>query len=115
MAIRQFLDFVIISTADSAIFAESRNSPPLWVIDRRLFAGQPSLSTISRTTFRTTIITVALSGARYPGTNLSGDVEITVSVFPGNENEAANQAVTLTTAFGNASFDWAFEPIDTDP
>src|SRR5262249_1717661 len=62
MAIKQFLDFVMVSSADSVTFAESNNSPPLWVIDRRLFAGQPSSSISSGTRFHTTITTIALTG-----------------------------------------------------
>jgi len=115
MAIKRFLDFIVISSVDSVSFAESEGSPPLWVIDRTLFAGQPSLSVATRTRLRVTITTVVLTGARYPGTNLPADVSIEISLFPGDENQSASQEVSLKLAFGNASFDWAFEPIDTDP
>src|SRR5262245_48899587 len=113
MDIRRFLDFVVISSADSVSFAESEDSPPLWVVDRQLFAGQPSLSIATRTRVRATITRVLLSGARYPGTNLSADFSIEISLFPGDENQSASQDVTLALTFGNASFDWEFAPIDT--
>jgi PLD-like domain len=115
MAITRFLDFIVISSADTVSFAEFEGSSPLWVIDRKLFAGQPSLSVATRTRGRTTTTTIVLTGARYPGTNLSGDFSIEISLFPGDENQSPSQDVTLTLAFGNASFDWEFEPIDTDP
>jgi hypothetical protein len=52
MDVRRFLDFVVISSADNVSFAESEGSPPLWVVDRQRFAGQPSLSVATRTRVR---------------------------------------------------------------
>jgi hypothetical protein len=115
METRRFLDFVVISSADSLSIGESETSRPLWTIERRLFAGQPLLSITTRTTVRTTITTIVLSGARYPGTNLSADFSIEITAFPGDQNQSASQDITLGLAFGNASFEWEYAPIDTDP
>jgi len=115
MDTRAFLDFVVISSADSVSFAESEGSPPLWVIDRKLFAGEPSLSVETRTKFRTTITGIVLTRARYPGTNLPADFSIEISLFPEDQNQSATQDVTLGLAFGNASFEWEYAPIETDP
>src|SRR5215469_3741818 len=114
MDTRAFLDFVVISSADSVSFAESEGSPPLWVIDRKLFAGEPSLSVETRTKFRTTITSIVLTRARYPGTNLPADFSIEISLFPEDQNQSATQDVTLGLAFGNASFEWEYAPIETD-
>jgi hypothetical protein len=41
MDVRRFLDFVVASSADRVMFAESEGGAPLWVIDTKLLAGQP--------------------------------------------------------------------------
>src|SRR5262245_3311589 len=115
MGVIQFLDFIVDSSADSIVFAEFEGGPPLWVIDTRLFAGQPSLSIKRRTRVRATVTSIVLSGARYPGTTLPADFSIEIIEAPGDENQSASQEVTLGLAFGNASFDWSFAPVDTDP
>ena len=115
MALQRFLDFVAISSVDSVSFAESEGSPPLWVIDTKLFADQPSLTVRTQTRLHATITSISLTGARYPGTNLAADFSIEISQFPGDQNQSASQEVSLKLVFSNASFDWGFEPIDTDP
>src|SRR5262249_40389724 len=115
MGATRFLDFVVDSSIDSIAFAEFEGGPPLWVIDTKLFAGQPSLSINTRTRVRATVTRIVLSGARYPGTTLPADLSIEIIEAPGDENQSASQEVTLELAFGNASFDWSFAPIDTDP
>src|SRR5262245_61213875 len=115
MATRAFLGFVVISSAQSVSFSESESSPALWVIDTTLFAGQPSLSVKTTTRRRATITSIALTSARYPGTNLPADLSLEITESPGGENQSASQDVSLKLVFGNASFDWQFEPIDTDP
>jgi hypothetical protein len=42
MAVQGFLGrFVMVSFPGKVLFAESEQSPPLWVIDATFFAGQP--------------------------------------------------------------------------
>jgi hypothetical protein len=84
MALQPFLDFVVLSSADSVSFAESQGSPPLWVIDRKLCAGHPSLSVGTQTRLHATRTSIVLTGARYPGTNLPADFSIEISQFPGD-------------------------------
>ena len=112
---QRFLDFVVIYSTGSLTFAESEGGPPLWVIDRTTFSGQPSLNIKTQKILKQTTTTFVLSNAVYPGTNLPADLSIDITESPGDEFEPPEQTVDLSLALGNASFHWEFRPVFSDP
>ena len=117
MPTEQFLDFFLVFSNDVCTFVEFEGGPALWVIDAGLFAGQPLLTVTTRTFQHGTVknTSVVLSGARYPGTALPGDLSVEITFFEGDENRSQSQSVSFKPNFGNAEFGWEFDPIDTDP
>jgi hypothetical protein len=73
MATGSFDGFDVDVSNQQVVFSET-GGPPRWIIDTTLFAGQPSLSvkrTESTKAVQVTILTITLSGPRYPGTQVS--------------------------------------------
>jgi hypothetical protein len=73
MATGSFDGFDVDVSNQQVVFSET-GGPPRWIIDTTLFAGQPSLSvkrTESMKAVQVTILTITLSGPRYPGTQVS--------------------------------------------
>jgi hypothetical protein len=125
MSIDRFPGFVVVTSGGRVVFALSETSPPLWVIDTALLAGTPTLSIkrvgtpglvptaapelvppgpagkiISRHS-----LNIALSNARYPGTNIAADLSMLIIEVITQDETTFD--VSLNFMFGNAAFSWA--------
>lgn len=107
MATDSFDGFDVDVSAHQVVFSDS-TGPPRWVIDTALLAGQPSLSAkrtrSTRSAVQITTLTITLTGSRYPGTQLVGDLTISIREIDGDGGTTT--IVHLTLSFGNAAFNW---------
>jgi hypothetical protein len=92
-----------------ATFAEAQRGPK-WVIDTTLFAGQPTLTAVRThrhiNNLDTTILTLTLANARYPGTQIVADLTVQIEEIDNDLSGEIQSSVTLKLVFANASFGW---------
>ena len=125
MSIDRFPGFVVVTSGGRVAFGISETGPPLWVIDTALLAGTPTLSIkrvgtpgnapaaaadlvppgrpgkiLSRHS-----LSIALSNARYPGTNIAADLSMLIIEVITQDDTTFDVSLNLT--FGNAAFSWA--------
>lgn len=119
MPVDQFEGFVVGTSGQSVVFSVAKGSTPLWVIDTTLLAGSPVLTIGHGLNAGTPkivgpppgkvldrhILNIALTNARYPGTNIAAD--LSMAIIEVITTEDTTFSVDLNLSFGGVSFSWA--------
>lgn len=103
-----FTGFRIVVGSDAggtqSVSMVMRNGTVAWLVDRRWFPGQPTLAVQRRNIGprRSFLLSVALAGARFPGTDVPADFALSIDRV--NTPDGVEIDVELAWTFGNGRY-----------